>query len=145
MQREPAKESTLLPHAADKLLKLADPRDEKAPLADRARAYLHTNCAHCHMHNAGGNSNFLLASTVPEKEMMLRNGIPRHATFGIADARVVAPGDPARSILVYRPAIRGPGQMPPVGTAVADPDGVALLVKWIASMPPETPTAGQSH
>lgn len=139
MQREPAKESTLLPHTPDKLLKLADPHDEKAPLADRARAYLHTNCAHCHMHNAGGNSNFLLASTVPEKEMMLRNGLPRHATFGIADARVVAPGDPARSILVYRPAIRGPGQMPPVGTVVPDPDGVALLVKWIASMSADEP------
>jgi glucose/arabinose dehydrogenase/mono/diheme cytochrome c family protein len=141
MQRQPPKDGTLLPHAPDQLPKLVDPRDEKAPLADRARAYLHTNCAHCHMHNAGGNSGFLLASSVPEKDMLLRNALPRHATFGIADARVVAPGDPARSILVYRPAIRGPGQMPPVGTSVADPDGVALLVKWIASMPAEpTPT-----
>ncbi len=135
MQRQPASGSTLLPHAARQLARLANPSDATAALADRARAYLHANCAHCHMQNSGGNSNMQLASHVPDGEMALINGIPLHATFGIPEARLMIPADPVRSMLIYRSAVRGAGQMPPVGTLTSDGEGIALLARWITSLP----------
>ncbi len=47
---------------------------------------------------------------------------------------MIAPGAAARSVVIPRVSIRGPGQMPPLGTRVADPDGVRLLVEWIESL-----------
>jgi mono/diheme cytochrome c family protein len=133
-QRQPVKDSPMLAKSPDKLPRLANPYDDTAPLADRARSYLHTNCAHCHMHNAGGNSQFLTASHLGEKEMNLRNGVPLHGSFGMPDARLVAPGEPGRSVMIYRTAVRGEGQMPPVGTLMPDAKGVELLAQWIAAM-----------
>ena len=77
-----------------------------------------------------------MASNISEEEMAVINADPVHATFGIPDAKVVAPGAPGNSLLIYRPAARGPGQMPPVGTLVGDADGVALLAEWISGMKP---------
>ena len=59
---------------------------------------------------------------------------PRHGDFGLRDARVITPGAPERSVIVPRVAMRGPGQMPPVGSRVPDPEGARLLVEWIVSL-----------
>jgi hypothetical protein len=56
---------------------------------------------------------------------------PLHDKFGIADAYLVAPGAPDRSVLLHRLARRGRGQMPPLATALIDPLGVRLLAAWI--------------
>jgi len=132
-QRAPALAS-LLSLPAGELPRLVDPRDEKQPLHARARTYLHVNCAHCHMPNAGGNSAMKLAFETPDKDLELIGAMPMHATFDIPDARLVAPGAPERSVLMYRAAVRGPGQMPPVGTMAGDGEGAALLGRWIAEL-----------
>ena len=62
------------------------------------------------------------------------NEPPQHGDFGLKDARVVAPGDTGRSVILPRVAMRGPGQMPPVGSRMPDSDGVRLLAEWIASL-----------
>jgi glucose/arabinose dehydrogenase len=142
MQRQPRKDSPLLPHAVEALPHLVDPRDATASLDARARSYLQANCAHCHIRSGGGNSLMQLSVTMSDEDMSIFNAVPLHATFGLTDPRLVAPGDPGRSILLYRPAIRGPGQMPPVGTMMPDGEGVALLAKWIASLPLRPATAG---
>jgi glucose/arabinose dehydrogenase/mono/diheme cytochrome c family protein len=139
MQREPALAGPLLPSAPAALARIVDPRDEGAPLHDRARAYLHANCSHCHTRAGGGNSTMQLAGNIADKDMEIVNALPIHATYGVPDARLAVPGDPGRSMLVFRPAVRGPGQMPPVGTTAADAEGVALLAKWIAGMSAEAP------
>ncbi len=36
--------------------RLVDPADTTAPLPDRAKAWLATNCSHCHLPEGGGNS-----------------------------------------------------------------------------------------
>ena len=77
-----------------------------------------------------------LADYIADAEMEIVDGTPLHATFGIPDAKLVAPGNPGRSLLIHRPAVRGTGQMPPLGTLKPDPDGVALLAKWISDMKP---------
>ena len=41
------------------------------------------------------------------------------------------------SVLVSRTALRIPGQMPPLGTIRADPEGTKVLVQWINSLKQE--------
>jgi len=138
-QRAPVKDSPLLPHVAENLPRLANPGDENAPLNDRARAYLHANCSHCHVRSGGANSSMQLASNFSETDLEVIDVLPVHGELGISNARLVAPGDPGRSLLLYRPSLRGASQMPPLGTLRPDPDGVALLAKWIASMNAKVP------
>src|SRR5262249_46372077 len=57
--------SKKLPMPPAKLPKLADFNDEKESIAVRARSYLHSNCAHCHMKWGGGNAEFKLLATLP--------------------------------------------------------------------------------
>ena len=60
---------------------------------------------------------------------------PTQGTFGIHDARVIAPGDPYRSVLPYRMSKLGGGRMPHVGSTEVDRAGVDLIFDWIAGMP----------
>jgi hypothetical protein len=113
--------------------------DTNASLETRARAYLAVNCAHCHVHEGGGNSTMDLAPTTALKNMRLLEQMPQHGTFNLKDARLVAPGAPTRSVLVSRSALRIPGQMPPLGTIRPDAEGTKVLSQWILSLKPETP------
>ncbi len=48
--------------------------------------------------------------------------------------QIVAPGRPASSLLVARMRSRHAVlQMPPLGTALPDPEGLALVERWIAN------------
>jgi putative heme-binding domain-containing protein len=62
---------------------------------------------------------------------------PQHDTFGIVNAMLIAPGDPARSILYQRLSRRGRGQMPPVVINSIDEHALALFRDWISGMKPE--------
>ena len=119
------------------LPRIVNPQDKSASLHDRARAYLHANCAHCHARGAGGNSRMHFASHIADEDMEISNATPLHATFGIADAKILAPGAPSQSLILYRTVLRGPGQMPPAGTMIPDGEGATMLAQWIASMTPE--------
>lgn len=117
-----------------------DPYDPSASLPERARSYLAVNCAHCHVSEGGGNTLMNLGPATALDKRHLIDAPPEHGTFGIADARLVAPGDPSHSILPIRVALRGvPGQMPPVGTLVPDPVGGQMLLEWLLSLPVSPP------
>ena len=125
-----------------RLPKLVDPYDESADLDRRARSYLHANCAHCHQFNAGGTANIALGHDVPLDRARLIGDRPIQGTFQIAGARIIAPGDPAGSVLYYRMSKLGGGRMPRVGSDVVDERATRLIHDWIASMPsPKTGTA----
>ncbi len=133
MQRA-APNSTLLAHAPEKYPHLADPSDRSQDLGLRARAYLHANCSQCHVEAGGGNAQIDLdAATSFEKTKLLE--VPRHHRFGIQEARIIAPGEPERSILLKRVAQRGPGQMPQLATDIVDKEAVEMLTEWIRSLP----------
>jgi putative heme-binding domain-containing protein len=117
--------------------KLANPYDEKQPLGARARSYLDTNCAPCHIEAGGGNSTIRLNSGPALEKMKLVSAHPRHATFGIPSALLIAPGSPERSILYQRILRRGHGQMPPLVTQKVDEAATRLFHDWISSLKPK--------
>ena len=61
---------------------------------------------------------------------------PLHQRFNIADARLIAAGQPDRSVLLTRLNRRGPnsGQMPQIGTNVVDERAVKLFREWISQL-----------
>jgi hypothetical protein len=57
----------------------------------------------------------------------------------VADARIIAPGAPDRSVLVLRTERRDAVGMPPLSSHVVDAEGVQLLRQWGAGLEPATP------
>lgn len=108
-----------------------------------ALGYLHANCGHCH--NDDGMPapvRLVLAQRASDplrsRERVLRTTVDIAGRFrspALADTtkRVVA-GHPAASTLALRMRSRDPRlQMPPLGTRVPDPEGLALIERWIAN------------
>ena len=81
---------------------LAHPDDAAADLEDRARAYLHTNCAQCHRPNGPTPSDLDLRATTLTENMGACNIAPSSGDLGIPNALIVAPGEPGRSVLIGR-------------------------------------------
>jgi len=117
-----------------RLPRLANPHDSTADLTNRVRAYLHANCSHCHTEAGGGNSAMELEFTKTLAEMRIVNVKPIHDTFGIKDAKLVAPGHPERSVLLHRISHRDKGHMPPLATRVVDQVMVDAIREWILGM-----------
>ncbi len=132
-QREPAV-SSLLTFSPEKYRKLVDPYDPKADLTLRARSYLHSNCAQCHVEAGGGNAAMELEFTTPLDKMRLIDVKPLHHTYNLPDARLIAPGHPERSTLLYRMSHRKEGRMPPLATSMVDEPAVELMRAWIRQM-----------
>jgi uncharacterized repeat protein (TIGR03806 family) len=114
-----------------------DPFLSGADLNQRAKTYLHVNCAMCHVSDGGGNSMIELGYRTPLARSHAVNEAPMHDTFGIADAKLIAPGDAQRSVLFHRVNVRGQGQMPPTSSNRVDEAGAKLLREWIDQMPKE--------
>jgi hypothetical protein len=117
------------------LAKLADPKDERATLEERARAYLHANCAHCHTKWGGGNAYFWLSSDLPLDKTATLGTAPQHGDLHVAGAKVIDPGHPERSLVALRMAMLGPERMPRIASSVVDQDAVKLITEWIKSLP----------
>jgi uncharacterized repeat protein (TIGR03806 family) len=123
-----------LPGEPATLPALADPANNGASLDSRARAYLHTNCALCHRPGGPTPSNMDLRSTTALAATNACNVVPQEGNLGIANARLIAPGDAARSLVVERMNRRDARGMPPIGSSVVDSSGVTLLSDWINSL-----------
>ena len=111
----PARAARLLrpaPAAPRACRRLADPYDESAGLDARARCLLQVNCAHCHQSDAGGSADDRPGVVLPLEQTETVGVRPIQGTFGIDDARIIAPGEPERSVLYYRMAKRGPAGCP---------------------------------
>lgn len=112
------------------------------PVERAALGYLHANCGHCH--NASEPRvpvELTLQQRVADPEAARRealrsalNAPSRYRPPGADRALVVAPGHPEHSVLATRMQSRDPrAQMPPLGTSIPDPDGLALVKRWIAA------------
>lgn len=116
---------------------LADPYDANNNVEVRARSYLQVNCAHCHRMHAGGAVLSHMHFDLPLEKTNMIGARPSQGTFGIHDARVIAPGDPLRSVLLFRMAKLGGGRMPHIGSAEVDRAAVGLMFDWIQQMSPD--------
>ncbi|MEZ5399447.1 MAG: PQQ-dependent sugar dehydrogenase [Bryobacteraceae bacterium] len=123
-----------LARPAPELAAYPNPADAAAPVEARVKTYLQVNCAMCHVSDGGGNSPMELGYNTPMAKAKIVGERPTHDTLGIEGALLVAPGDPARSILLERIKRRGTHQMPPTSTNLPDPAGEALLTEWIRSL-----------
>lgn len=118
---------------------LVSSTDETASLDARVRSYLSVNCSHCHQKGAGGTATIDLRYEATEAEMKTISASPVQGTFQIANSAIVKPGDPFRSILLYRTACSGRGRMPHIGSEMVDVAGVNILRQWIVSLSPDRP------
>ncbi|HEY7310707.1 MAG TPA: PQQ-dependent sugar dehydrogenase [Gemmataceae bacterium] len=135
LQRGPVV-SPLLTFRPEKYRRLSDPYDPKQDVALRARSYLHANCAQCHVEAGGGNAQMELEFTTKLDKMRVVDIKPVHDTFGLSDARLIAPGHPERSVLLRRLSHRDKGHMPPLATSVVDDEAVRVMREWIEKLKP---------
>lgn len=117
--------------------RLANPRDASTDAEGRARAYLHANCSACHRQHAGGAVLSMMHYDLPLEKTNMIGMRPTQGTFGIHAAQVIAPGDPFRSVLLYRMSKLGGGRMPHIGSTEIDRAGVELLFDWVRQLPAE--------
>jgi hypothetical protein len=83
-----------------------------------------------------GNVQMKLEFTTDQAEMRLIDVKPTHDSYGLPEARLVAPGHPERSVLLRRISHRDPGHMPPLATSLVDHQAVELMHNWIKQMRP---------
>jgi glucose/arabinose dehydrogenase len=114
---------------------LVNPYEADGPREARVKSYLHVNCSVCHVKEGGGNSRMELGLETPVGQMRLIDEPPMHDRLDIADARLVAPGSPERSVLFQRLSRRGTGQMPPLVSTEIDRQAIELIAEWIRRLP----------
>ena len=114
---------------------LVDPHDDSQPLDRRARSYLHTNCAHCHMNGGNASTVFETLFNKPLSQTKMLVSKPMRGDFGLKESQIVMPGEPTQSVLFFRMAKSGTGRMPHIGSQLSDAAGVRLIGQWIASLP----------
>ena len=111
--------------------------DIREPVAERARAYLDNNCAHCHQ--PGGQAGYTGVDFRWMQTDIAQMGLcksPNSAGEVGALRYDLVPGHPEQSILIYRLESTAPKvSMPAVGRDVVHTEGVQLLREWIASLP----------
>jgi glucose/arabinose dehydrogenase len=126
---------------------LARADDPNASLEHRARSYLDANCSQCHQPGGAALGSWDARVATPLALANLLDGtLVDHG--GNATNRVIVPGDPTRSHVLTRMAIRGPGQMPPLASNERDLAGETLLRQWIAALadtpaPPNGPSTSR--
>jgi hypothetical protein len=117
--------------------KLVPPPETTADVELRARSYLHANCSTCHRFGGGGSVPSRMDIETPLKDARLIASKPVQGDLNLPEGRVIAPGDPCRSVLLYRMTTAGRGHMPYLGGKLVDDRGVLLVRDWIASLKPE--------
>jgi uncharacterized repeat protein (TIGR03806 family) len=111
--------------------------DVTAPLQDRVRSWLDSNCGYCHRPdqvNAGFDLRF---TTAFDQQSLLWT--PVREDLGNPGTVVVYPGNPSLSALWQRSAAIGDIAMPPLAKALPEDPAVALLGAWIERLPNSSP------
>ena len=122
-----------LPNIPSNLDALPEIDDLSAPVDERARAYLHSNCVMCHQPGGSGQGPEDFRYWLDGMSIGAYDVVPTQGDLGIPDARLIAPGDPSRSILSHRMGTLGTSRMPPLASAVVHTEALALIDAWITS------------
>jgi uncharacterized repeat protein (TIGR03806 family) len=106
-------------------------------LEERARAYLESNCAHCHSEGGQAHTSGLHLSTLETNPVAYGICKKPIAAGAGAGGRLydIVPGNPDASIIPFRlNATTPPAAMPQLGRTVVDTQGLQLVHDWIASL-----------
>lgn len=116
--------------------RLAPIEDESEPLEERVRSYWDSNCSMCH-NDSPASPSWDARYQVPLAEQKVLMVLPRNGA-GPDDLRLIAPGEPERSLILRRvnSAIAGT-RMPPILRNRIDDPYVDVLSRWILSLPRE--------
>ena len=123
-----------LDHAA---LGILVPVDAPPPATaeTRARSYLHSNCSTCH--REGSATGTVVDLDLRFDTPLARTGLcrePQAGDFGLTNARILAPGDPSRSILLSRMRTLDERRMPKLASRLVDEAATTVIEAWINSM-----------
>ena len=116
--------------------------DSQASLEIRAEAYLNINCGHCHNPEGAADTSALVLDGSHRSPVELGVCKSPVAAGGGAGERLfnIHPGEPERSILLYRMESAEPDEMmPELGRSLPHEEGIALIREWIAAMPGDCP------
>ncbi len=108
--------------------------DTSASLEDRVRSYLDANCASCHRPDGPSRGFFDARYTTSLPTQNLLRGKLMAGDLGIADAQVIVPGSPEKSVLYQRTARHDAYRMPPVAVNQISSPVLPLMRQWIAEM-----------
>ncbi len=121
--------------AASNHVAYANPADPTATDDARARAYLASNCAHCHLPGGPGRTSLDLRHDIPQSQMQAVGIRPSISGLGIPDPYVVRKGDATSSVLWERMRRTDAHRMPKAGSSVVDDAAVTLIRNWINTLP----------
>jgi uncharacterized repeat protein (TIGR03806 family) len=107
----------------------------------KARAYLHANCSFCHRPNSNGLGPMDLRYATSFTGINVCDVNPSNGDLGISGAKIIAPGNPAQSLLSVRMKALGAKRMPPLASSVVDTQGTAVIDAWISSLSSCTPAS----
>jgi uncharacterized repeat protein (TIGR03806 family) len=113
---------------------MPDPYGSGGTATERARAWLHTNCSHCHRPGGGTPTNLDLRYTTSLAQTNACDVAPQAGALGIANARLIAPGSADRSIIVARANRRDAAAMPPITSTRVDTAGIAVVSGWVNAL-----------
>jgi uncharacterized repeat protein (TIGR03806 family) len=111
-------------------LKAADASAEQ-----KARSYLHANCSYCHQGDEVKDVTLDLRMDRPLSKMNACDVKPSKNGFGIDAVKLIAPGAPERSMLLFRMKSKVQDvRMPVVGTKLVDEEATKAIETWIGSL-----------
>lgn len=111
--------------------------DTTRSLEDRSRAYLAVNCSHCHQQDGIASSPWTTRASFPTSKTRLING-GLNTNFGDRANKVIAPNDPAHSMILKRLKGDGVPRMPMGSTGPLDQAGIDLITEWINAGAPSS-------
>lgn len=114
---------------------LPTPADDSLPVDARARSYLHANCAFCHRPGGPGRgaADFRFSRTFAETRVC--GTAPEAGDLGVANAKLLTPGEPGKSLISLRTHTLDQNRMPPLGSGIVDELGTRVLDAWITGTP----------
>lgn len=110
--------------------------DETFAPSTRARAYLHSNCSHCHHPGGVAFPTFDLRAQTPFSDMEVCDA-PAYVTYieGVEEPKVIAPSDPEASAVYHRIGSTDEQRMPLIASSIRHEPWIEIANAWIMDMP----------
>jgi len=109
--------------------------DASASFENRARSYLHANCAFCHQPTGSTPVAMDFRYTTPFSDMNICNLAPQESDLGITGLKLFDPAgsflEPNSAIILRMESLDANVRMPPLATEIVHDDAVNMLKSWV--------------